>query len=350
MNLGNVIVTGGLGFIGSHFIRTLLDRTSQHSTDLVINIDFMGYGSNLNNLKDIHDNSKYKHIKASITNYEVLLSLAKTHLIDVIVNCAAETHVDRSIANPSAFIESNVNGVFTLLELCRLYDVEKFVQISTDEVYGDASGEGHLNEDAPLKPNSPYSASKASADLLTRAYNKTYGLKTMITRCSNNFGPNQFPEKLIPKTIIRALKGFSIPIYGDGMQTREWLYVKDHVNAILQVIENSKAGEIYNISTSNEISNIAMVNKISSILLEEAGIEARIEHVSDRPGHDRRYSLDASKIERELGWRSSYSFEDALRETVKWYLENKWWWEPLVTDTVLHPQPWTLNWNSSKRS
>jgi dTDP-glucose 4,6-dehydratase len=337
--LQNVLVTGGLGFIGSHFIRQILTKEKQKISS-VTNIDFIGYGSHRDNLKDVND-TRYKYIKANINNKEALESVGAAEDIDTIVNFAAETHVDRSISNPTEFVDSNVIGVLSLLEFCRLNDVQLFVQISTDEVYGDAPDRRRLDEDSPLKPNSPYSASKASADLLTRAYNKTYGIKTVITRCSNNFGPNQFPEKLIPKTIIRALKGLSIPLYGDGQQIREWLYVKDHVNAIIKVITKGKSGEIYNISSSSELSNVVLVNRIAGIVERYSpAVDIMIEYVQDRPGHDTRYSLDSSKINEELNWEPIYSFDSSLEETVRWYIDNEWWWTSLLTDKVLEVQPW----------
>ena len=344
--LGNILVTGGLGFIGSHFIRQILSKENSFSS--IINVDFMGYGSNLNNLKGITD-TRYRYVNTSINNKEALEALAKTTEINMIVNFAAETHVDRSISNPTEFIDSNVNGVVSLLEFCRLHDVQLFVQISTDEVYGDATGRKHLEEDSPLAPNSPYSASKAAADLLTRAYNKTYGLKTIITRCSNNFGPNQFPEKLIPKAIISALKGLPIPIYGDGRQIREWIYVNDHVDAILKVITKGELGEIYNISSAHEMSNIDVVTKIKEILhRSNIGINVQIKHVQDRPGHDRRYSLNSSKVNKDLWWRPSYSFDFALEQTVKWYINNDWWWIPLLKDKVLDHHPWKMDWKGKR--
>jgi len=346
LQFGNILVTGGLGFIGSHFIRQILSK--ECSSNSIINVDFMGYGSNLNNLQGITD-TRYRYVNSNINNKEALEALAKTTEINMIVNFAAETHVDRSIANPTEFIDSNVNGVVSLLEFCRLHDVQLFVQISTDEVYGDATGRKHLDEDSLLTPNSPYSASKAAADLLTRAYNKTYGLKTMITRCSNNFGPNQYPEKLIPKTIIRALKGLPIPIYGDGSQIREWIYVNDHVDAILKVITKGKIGEIYNITSSHEMSNIDVVTKIRDILNDSnIGINVRIEHVEDRPAHDRRYSLDTSKIKKDLGWGPSFSFEFALEQTVKWYINNDRWWTPLLEDEILDYHPWKIDWKGKR--
>jgi dTDP-glucose 4,6-dehydratase len=343
---GNILVTGGLGFIGSHFIRQILSR--EYSYNSIINVDFMGYGSNLDNLKVITD-TRYRYINANINNKEALETLAKSTEINIIVNFAAETHVDRSISNPREFVDSNVNGVVSLLEFCRLHDVQLFVQISTDEVYGDATGHKPFDEDSPLRPNSPYSASKAAADLLTMGYNKTYGLKTIITRCSNNFGPNQFPEKLIPKTIIRAVKGVPIPIYGDGSQRREWIYVNDHVDAILKVITKGKLGEIYNITSSDEMSNIGLVAKIGNILEStNVGINVRIKHVQDRPAHDRRYSLSSSKIKNDLGWRPSFPFNVALEQTVKWYIDNEWWWTPLLNDRVLDEQPWKIDWKGKR--
>ncbi len=343
---GNILVTGGLGFIGSHFIRQILSKENRFGS--IINMDFMGYGSNVHNLKGI-TNTRYRYVNTNINNKEALQAFAKNTESSTVVNFAAETHVDRSISNPTEFIDSNVNGVVSLLEFCRLHDVQLFVQISTDEVYGDATGRKHLDEDSPLTPNSPYSASKAAADLLTRAYNKTYGLNTIITRCSNNFGPNQFPEKLIPKTIISALKGLPIPIYGDGSQIREWIYVKDHVDAILKVITKGKSGEIYNITSSHEMTNMDVVTKIREILgRSNISIDIRIKHVEDRPAHDGRYSLNSSKLKKDLGWRPSFSFGFALEQTVKWYVNNDWWWIPLLKDNILDYNPWKQDWKGKR--
>ena len=258
----------------------------------------------------------------------------------VIVNFAAETHVDRSISNPEAFFRSNTLGTFTLLEAARIADAS-FIQISTDEVYGDAPPSESFAESSMLKPSSPYSASKAAADMFVLAYHRTYGLKAMITRCTNNFGPYQFPEKLIPKTIIRALMNLPIPVYGSGRQIRDWIYVRDHCEAIDFVIRKGKPGEIYNISSGNEIEVLRIVELILDILKKPRDL---IMHVEDRPGGDFRYSLDSSKIREELGWRPRHSFEQALAETVRWYVENEWWWRPLVNEKVLHPTPWKLKW------
>jgi dTDP-glucose 4,6-dehydratase len=343
---GNILVTGGLGFIGSHFIRRVL--STENDLTSIFNVDFMGYGSNPHNLKDVTD-KRYRYFNTNINDKDALEELTKTTKLNTIVNFAAETHVDRSISNPEDFIDSNVNGVATLLDFCRVHDVDLFVQISTDEVYGDASGHKRLDEDAPLLPNSPYSASKAAADLLTRAYSKTYSLKTIITRCSNNFGPNQFPEKLIPKTVISALRGSPIPVYGDGNQTREWIFVYDHVDAVLKVVARGKRGEIYNISSSHEMSNIDLVTKILNILhSSNIGINASIKHVEDRPGHDRRYSLDSSKTKEDTGWKPSFSFDFALEQTVNWYINNDWWWTPLLKEGVLDSHPWKRDWRGNR--
>ncbi len=331
-----ILVTGGLGFIGSNFIRYLLNNYSDIE---IINLDSMSIGSNINNLKDIEEDERYNFIKGSITDYELIVDLINKS--DVIVNFAAETHVDRSISNPKPFIESNVYGVFTILEAIRKHRPGiKLIHISTDEVYGEII-EGKFNEESRLKPSNPYSATKASADMLAVAYHRTYKLNIMITRASNNFGPYQFPEKLIPKTIIRAMHRMKIPVYGTGKNVRDWLYVVDNCRAIEYVMTKGYPGEIYNISAGNEVENIALVKKILRIM----GLDDDfIEFVEDRPGHDLRYSIDSSKIREELGWRPKYTLDEALKETVEWYVSNKWWWEPLISEKVLHPTPWKLEW------
>jgi len=330
-----VLVCGGAGFIGSAFIRNYLKNNPYNS---ITNIDNLTIGSNLKNLDDIKDNPNYTFEKEDIKNKEKIFEFAKNS--DVIVNFAAESHVDRSIANPLPFIETNILGTYSILEAARKND-KLFIHVSTDEIYGDATGANSFNENANLKPSNPYSATKASADHLVYAYTRTYGIKAITTRCTNNFGPYQFPEKLIPKTIIRAIKDLKIPLYGDGMQIRSWIYVLDHVEAIENLISNGKSGEVYNITAWNEITNKTIVEKILDLLGKSHDL---IEYVGDRPGHDRRYSIDASKIQNETGWKPQYEFEQALKETVEWYSKNQQWWEPLVDEKTIHPQPWTLSW------
>lgn len=330
-----ILVTGGLGFIGTNFIRHMLSEDSQVS---IINVDKTGVGSNPKNLEDLEALANYTFIKGDISNPDVINSVIKD--IDAVVNFAAETHVDRSIKNPWIFVQSNVLGTFTLLESIRKHNRSvNFVQVSTDEVYGEIQ-RGSFHELDRLNPSNPYSASKASADMLCLAYNKTYGLDVKITRCTNNFGPYQFPEKLIPKTIIRAIKNLQVPIYGTGESIRDWIYVLDHCESIRLVLKNGESGEIYNISSGNEVSNIKVVKEILQYLGRD---EDLISFVEDRPGHDMRYSLDSSKIRSELGWKPRHNFSSALKETVRWYLENESWWKPLATEEVLHPAPWKLN-------
>jgi len=330
-----VLVCGGAGFIGSAFIRNYLKNNPNNS---ITNIDNLTIGSNPKNLDDIKNNPNYTFEKEDIRNQEKIHEFAKNS--DVIVNFAAESHVDRSIANPLPFIETNILGTYSLLEAARKND-KLFIHVSTDEIYGDATGTNSFDENANLKPSNPYSATKASADHLVFAYTRTYGIKAITTRCTNNFGPYQFPEKLIPKTIIRAVKDLKIPLYGDGMQIRSWIYVLDHVQAIEDLISKGRTGEVYNITAWNEITNKTIVEKILDLLGKPKNL---IEYVGDRPGHDRRYSIDASKIQNEVGWKPKYEFEQALKETVDWYTKNQQWWEPLVDEKTIHPQPWTLSW------
>ncbi len=331
-----ILVTGGLGFIGSNFIRMALSR---HPDLEITNIDKLGIGSNPANLKDIEGNPRYMYVKGSTADLDLMLRLMKD--VNAIVNFAAETHVDRSIANPTSFFESNALGTLTILEAMRKAGRKaRLVHVSTDEVYGDIM-DGSFNETAPLRPSSPYAASKAAADMLVLAYHRTYGLDAMITRCTNNFGPYQFPEKLLPKTIIRASLNLKIPVYGSGKNVRDWIYVLDHCEALDMLLQKGKAGDIYNISSENEYRNIEVVKRILKMMDKD---ESLIKFVEDRPGHDVRYSLDASKIRSELGWKPKHHFEGALQETVKWYLENEWWWKPIATEQVLHPTPWKLKW------
>ena len=329
-----VLVTGGLGFIGSNFVKLMLAKYNDYE---LINVDKVGIGSNPANLHEIENDKRYTFIKGDICNPQLMNRLI--HQADAIVNIAAETHVDRSIVNPNNFLQNNTLGTFTLLEAIRRHNPKaRFVQVSTDEVYGEAL-EGSFTESTPPKPSNPYSASKAAADMFVLSYNKTFGLNASITRCTNNFGPYQMPEKLVPKTVIRALRDLPIPIYGKGTNVRDWIYVQDHCEGIDAVLEKGTAGEIYNISARNELTNIAIVEKIIAMLRKP---ESLITFVEDRPGHDARYSLDSKKIREELSWKPKFGFEESLESTVQWYLENERWWTPFATDVILHPTPWKL--------
>lgn len=329
------LITGGLGFIGSNLVKYIIEN---YPTAEVINVDSITYGANPENLREYEGHPRYKFIKGDITDYKLILKTISD--VDAIINLAAQTHVDRSISNPQIFFESNTMGVFTILEAMRRKNVEaRLVHVSTDEVYGSIQN-GSFHENDRLNPSSPYSATKAAADMLVIAYHKTYGLNAIITRCTNNFGPYQFPEKLIPKSIIRASLNLQIPIYGTGNQVRDWIYVEDHCRALLHVLEHGEKGEIYNISSGNEIENIRLVKMILEIMNKP---ESLIKFVEDRPAHDVRYSLDSQKI-RRLGWKPKYDFKNALRATVDWYLKNEWWWKPIADERVLHPTPWRLSW------
>ncbi|MEC4565573.1 dTDP-glucose 4,6-dehydratase [Paenibacillus sp. CMAA1739] len=314
-----LLVTGGAGFIGSNFVLYMLKH---HPDYEIVNVDALTYAGNLENLKSIEDHPKHTFVKADITNAQVMDQLMQQG-IDVVVNFAAESHVDRSILEPEVFVKTNVLGTQVLLDAAKKYNVTKFVQVSTDEVYGSLGETGLFTEETPLQPNSPYSASKAGGDLLVRAYHETFGLPVNITRCSNNYGPYQFPEKLIPLMISRALSDQQLPIYGDGLNIRDWLYVEDHCSAIDLVIHQGKLGEVYNIGGNNERTNVHIVKTI----LEELGKpESLISYVQDRPGHDRRYGIDPTKTMNELGWTPKHSFETGIKETIRWYLDNEEWW------------------------
>jgi dTDP-glucose 4,6-dehydratase len=322
-----LLITGGAGFIGSNFIKYMLKK---HSDYKIINLDKLTYAGNLENLKDIENNPNYTFIKGDITDREVVEEIFSNDVdyVDYVVNFAAESHVDRSIKDPSIFLKTNVLGTQVLLDAARKYGVKKYLQVSTDEVYGSLGDTGYFTEQTPLAPNSPYSASKASADLLAMAYHRTYGLPVNITRCSNNYGPYQFPEKLIPLIIINALYDRELPVYGDGLNIRDWLYVEDHCRAIDMVLHDGKIGEVYNIGGNNEKRNIEIVK----LILKELGKpESLINYVKDRPGHDKRYAIDSSKIQKELGWKPTYSFEDGMRRAIQWYLDNKEWWEKIIS-------------------
>jgi len=331
-----ILVTGGYGFIGSNFIKYMLNK---YNDIRIINVDNLSYGSNISNLKEIEDDRRYGFVKGSINDIKLMNSMVKE--VDAIVNFAAESHVDRSIVDPQSFFKSNVEGVLAVLEAIRSSGKNiRFIQISSDEVYGDIL-KGSFREDDRIKPSSPYAASKACADLLCLAYYRTYGINISITRCTNNFGPYQFPEKLIPKTVIRAMLNLKVPVYGTGKNVRDWIYVLDHCEAIDRVLFNGRAGEIYNVSSGNELTNIHVVEKILDLLNKPRNL---IEFVEDRPGHDIRYSLNSNKIFRELGWKPRHRFEDALKSTIEWYVENEWWWKPLADERILHPTPWKLKW------
>lgn len=314
-----LLVTGGAGFIGSNFVLYMLQ---QHPEYQIINVDSLTYAGNLENLKSIENHPNYTFSKTDITDAKAIDALFQQG-IDVVVNFAAESHVDRSILDPEVFVKTNVLGTQVLLDAAKKYGVTKFVQVSTDEVYGTLGETGLFTEETPLTPNSPYSASKAGGDLLVRAYHETFGLPVNITRCSNNYGPYQFPEKLIPLMISRALNDQALPIYGDGLNIRDWLYVEDHCSAIDLVIHKGRVGEVYNIGGNNERTNLHIVK---TILAELNKPESLITYVQDRPGHDRRYGIDPTKITQELGWKPKHNFETGIKETIQWYLNNKEWW------------------------
>mgnify|MGYP003999857411 FL=1 len=330
-----ILVCGGSGFIGSAFIRNYLKNNPESK---ITNLDSLTIGSNLKNLQEIEKNKNYQFVKDNIRNQKIVDDLTKD--VDVIVNFAAESHVDRSIANPKSFLDTNILGTYSLLEATKKHD-NLFIHVSTDEVYGDAENEDSFTEKSIINPSNPYSATKASSDHLVSAYHRTYGIKCITTRCTNNFGPYQFPEKLIPKTIIRAKKNLKIPLYGNGEQIRSWIYVYDHVQAIEDLISNGELGQVYNITAWNEITNKSIVENILKLLNKSKDL---IENVEDRPGHDKRYSIDASKIKREINWKPKYDFTQSLKDTVEWYDKNYSWWEPLIDEKSLHPQPWTLKW------
>ncbi|GIP21686.1 dTDP-glucose 4,6-dehydratase [Paenibacillus sp. J22TS3] len=321
-----LLVTGGAGFIGSNFIKYVSET---HPDYFIINVDSLTYAGNLDNLVSVATSSNYKFARTSIINQKELDPLFKEG-VDVVVNFAAESHVDRSILDPNIFVMTNVVGTQTLLELSRKYNIRKYVQVSTDEVYGSLGETGLFSESTPLAPNSPYSASKAGADLLVRSYHETFGLPVNITRCSNNYGPYQFPEKLIPLMIINALNNKKLPVYGDGLNIRDWLYVEDHCRAIDLVIHKGVNGEVYNIGGNNEYTNIDIVKLILQMLDRP---ESLIQYVDDRLGHDRRYAIDSTKIKRDLNWEPNYKFESGINQTVKWYLDNQDWWTKIVEGT-----------------
>jgi dTDP-glucose 4,6-dehydratase len=313
-----LLVTGGAGFIGSNFIQYII---REHPDWEITNLDKLTYAGNLENLTGVQDEPAYHFVRGDITDRELIDRLLGTGF-SAIINFAAESHVDRSILDASPFIETNIKGTQVLLEGARKYQISRYIQVSTDEVYGSIDN-GSFTEISPLYPNSPYAASKASADLLCLACWKTYRTPVIITRCSNNFGPYQFPEKLIPLATTNALEGKPIPVYGDGLNIRDWIYVADHCRALDVIIQKGKPGEIYNIGSGNEKTNLELIHKLLQLINKPKGL---IQFVTDRPGHDRRYSLDIGKISTELGWRPMYSFEESLAATVDWYTKSKTWW------------------------
>lgn len=312
-----LLVTGGAGFIGSCFIRHVL---AKHKDYEIINLDKLTYAGNIENLDDIKNDPRYQFVKGDIVDKNLAMEL--TSSVDVVVNFAAESHVDRSIEGPEIFIETNIKGTLNLLQASLKNKVKRYLQVSTDEVYGTLGKTGYFYETTPLAPNSPYSASKASADMLVRAYFETYKMPNLITRCSNNYGPYQYPEKLIPFFITKLLKGEKVPVYGDGLNVRDWLYVYDHCEAIDTVLNKGKEGEVYNIGGHNEKTNM----EITRLILDAMGKdESSIEYVQDRLGHDRRYAIANDKIQKELGWEPSIKFEDGIKLTIEWYLNNQEW-------------------------
>jgi dTDP-glucose 4,6-dehydratase len=320
-----VLISGGAGFIGSNFVRWMLQN---HAGYKIINVDKLTYAGNLENLEDIEDNPDYVFVKADICDRMAMESLFQRYPIAAVINFAAESHVDRSILGAAEFIKTNVGGTNVLLELAKEYQVKKFVQVSTDEVYGTLGAEGQFTETTPLHPNSPYSASKASADLLALAYYETFNLPVVVTRCSNNYGPYQFPEKLIPLMVVNALDGKPLPVYGDGLYVRDWLHVSDHCAAVDLVLHKGSPGEIYNIGGNNEWKNIDIVKLILKHLNKP---ESLLTFVKDRPGHDRRYSIDSSKIQKELGWKPTRDFDRGLKETINWYQDHQNWWKKILS-------------------
>lgn len=335
-----LLVTGGAGFIGSNFIQYILDK--QQDLVLLLNLDLLTYAGNLENLEPVKEDPRYRFIRGDVRDKALVEELFAEYDFDTVIHFAAESHVDRSIVEPEVFLTTNIIGTQTLLDAakrhwslnpenkhCREYRPGvRFLQVSTDEVYGALNKTGMFTETTPLAPNSPYSASKTSADLIVRAYHKTYGMPVNITRCSNNYGPYQFPEKLIPLMIHNAQQDKSLPVYGDGMQIRDWLHVKDHCSAIAAVLEKGKTGEVYNIGGNNEKANIEIVRLILEILGKP---EELITYVQDRPGHDRRYAIDNTKITTELGWAPDYTFEEGMKETIQWYLDHPGWVERVTS-------------------
>ncbi len=327
MDSQKILVTGGCGFIGSNFIRYLLSSSSHR----IVNLDKLTYAGNLENLRDVEGHDRYEFLRGDIADKETLEKVFDKG-IKAVVNFAAESHVDRSIIDPDAFVQTNIYGTYCLLDTARKRGVGRFLQVSTDEVYGSLGKTGKFTEETGLAPNSPYSASKASADMLAMSYHKTFGLPVLITRCSNNYGPYQFPEKLIPLLISNASEDLNLPIYGDGTNVRDWIHVQDHCAALALVLEKGMPGNVYNVGAENEKSNMEIVELILEIMKKPRSL---IKYVKDRPGHDQRYAIDNRKIRAELGFELKVPFETGMAETVKWYIENRQWWERIKTGEYL---------------
>lgn len=324
----NIVVTGGAGFIGSNFIYHMLEKYPDYR---IICVDCLTYAGNMSTLKTALDNPAFKFLKINITDRQAVYSIFEEEKPDIVVNFAAESHVDRSIENPEIFLDTNIKGTAVLMDACRKYGIKRYHQVSTDEVYGDLPLDRpdlFFTEDTPIHTSSPYSSSKASADLLVMAYHRTYGLPVTISRCSNNYGPFHFPEKLIPLMIINALADKPLPVYGEGLNVRDWLYVKDHCKAIDLIIHKGRDGEVYNVGGHNEMRNIDIVKLICKELGKP---ESLITHVADRKGHDMRYAIDPAKIHNELGWLPETTFSDGIRMTIQWYLDNREWWEEIIS-------------------
>ncbi len=322
-----ILVTGGAGFIGGNFVHYMVDK---YSEDTIVCLDKLTYAGNLETLKCVEDKPNYRFIKGDIADRDFIFDLFAKEKFDIVINFAAESHVDRSIEDPEVFVKTNVIGTTTLLDACVKYGITRYHQVSTDEVYGDLPLDRpdlFFNEETPLHTSSPYSSAKASADLFVLAYHRTYGLPVSISRCSNNYGPYHFPEKLIPLMISRALNDEPLPVYGSGENVRDWLHVYDHCVAIDLIVRNGRVGEVYNVGGHNERSNLEVVKTILKTLGKS---EDLIKFVEDRKGHDLRYAIDPTKIETELGWKPTYNFDTGIKQTITWYLENKWWWENIL--------------------
>jgi len=321
--MDKLLVTGGAGFIGSNFIHYMLEV---HRSYTIVNLDKLTYAGNLENLEDIQDSPRYHFVKGDIADLPLVESIVNEYKIDAIINFAAESHVDRSIMGSAEFIQTNIVGTHVLLEVAKSLSVERFLQVSTDEVYGSAPFPEKFSEESPLHPSSPYAATKAAADMLVLSYHRTFGTPVIITRCSNNYGPYQFPEKLIPLMISNAIHNLPLPVYGDGLQIRDWIHTRDHCAALDLVLHKGELGKVYNISAEEERKNIDVVK----LILRKLGKpEDLVTFVKDRPGHDRRYAVDSQRIRRELGWKPTISFEEGLESTIEWYLSHQSWWEKI---------------------